>query len=36
MDDPQVGGYVIRNSGMDGIYTRFKTFDIDRPREEMI
>lgn len=35
-DDPQIGGYCIRNSGMDGIYTRFKLFEIERSKEEVL
>lgn len=33
---PQVGGYLIRASGKDGLYTRFKLFEIERSKEEIL
>lgn len=31
---PQVGGYLIRIGDEDGLYTRFKVWDIERPKTE--
>jgi len=33
---PQVGGYLIRVGDEDGLYTRFKVWDIERPKTENI
>ncbi len=33
---PQIGGYLIRASGSDGLYTRFKLFEIERSKEEVL
>jgi len=33
---PQVGGYLIRVGDEDGLYTRFKVWDIERPKTEII
>ncbi len=33
---PQVGGYHIRAGHQDGLYTRFKVWDIERPKTEVI
>ena len=33
---PQMGGYLIRTGDEDGLYTRFKVWDIERPRTEIL
>ena len=33
---PQMGGYLIRTGDEDGLYTRFKVWDIERPKTEVI
>lgn len=33
---PQMGGYLIRVGDEDGLYTRFKVWDIERPKTEII
>lgn len=33
---PQMGGYLIRVGDEDGLYTRFKIWDIERPKTEII
>ena len=33
---PQVGGYLIRVGDEDGLYTRFKVWDIERPKTEKV
>lgn len=33
---PQMGGYLIRTGDEDGLYTRFKVWDIERPKTEIL
>jgi hypothetical protein len=33
---PQMGGYLIRVGDEDGLYTRFKVWDIERPKTEVL
>lgn len=33
---PQMGGYLIRVGDEDGLYTRFKVWDIERPKTEIV
>lgn len=33
---PQMGGYLIRVGDEDGLYTRFKVWDIERPKTEIL
>lgn len=33
---PQMGGYLIRVGDDDGLYTRFKVWDIERPKSEIL